>query len=369
MRKVQNAEEMKLKTNFENLKKILLDEKFSSRMVYPLAFWTLPEDRRLPLSLLSYPLKKVLEAPFEELANTPGVGQKKLNSLVFLLQRAAEDVPPSRPITLDSDIAQSATNAPLMPGQVFKPVDANGEFDASLVSEALWHEWRETAETHNFGEEKLGRLAPSLKELPTVIWNVPLKHYTHQTLFEIRSLRTHGEKRVRVILEVFYVLHEMMQNAGRHSRLMTRIQPSFIAPLEAWFQEILARESLPSDTEIRNNMVNPLVQQLTTDAGADVVRLVRGRLGCEGQPVPVRQQSREMRVTRARIYQLLEECDRIMNVRWPEGRRYFQELGERFKGERRESMASDLFFQTYDLFYPRKYAKVESVLTETQESV
>ena len=37
-----------------------------------------------------------------------------------------------------------------------------------------------------------------------VIWNTPLGAYTHFTLGEIRAMKTHGEKRVRAILEVFH---------------------------------------------------------------------------------------------------------------------------------------------------------------------
>ena len=122
----------------------------------------------------------------------------------------------------------------------------------------------------------------------------------------------------------------------------------------------------PSKTEIQEHLVLPLIEQLTIDAGADVVHLTRGRLGIEGEYISVRQQSRDMRVTRARVYQLLEECDRIMDIRWPEGRRFFQVLGERFKLDRRESMASELFMQTYDLFFPKKYERVEAVLSEVE---
>ena len=367
MRKVQNAEEMKLKANFETLKSSLLKEEYSKSWNYPLAFWTLPNDRRLPLILLNFTLKQILEMPFESLASTAGIGMKKLNSLVLILQRASVDAPPTQPITVESvprteKVAETSD-------QPFLPVTPEGEFDHTLVSEALWLEWRELAELRNVGDEKLGRLAPSLREMPTVIWNSPLKNYMGQTLSEIRNLRTHGEKRVRVVLEVFFLVHQILRNAGRHPRLAVCLQPSFIAPIEQWFHEILARESLPSRSEIHEHLVLPLVEQLTIDAGADVVHLTRGRLGVDGEPVSVRQQSREMRVTRARVYQLLEECDCIMAVRWPEGRRFFQELAERFKNDRRESMASELFMQTYDLFFPKNYARVESVLAEEEAAI
>ncbi|MFI4876620.1 MAG: hypothetical protein ACIALR_14820, partial [Blastopirellula sp. JB062] len=47
--------------------------------------------------------------------------------------------------------------------------------------------------------------------------------------------------------------------------------------------------------------------------------LAVGRLGLGGKPQSVRMQARMLGVTRARIYQLLEDCSKVMSVRWPEG--------------------------------------------------
>jgi len=130
--KTQSAEELKLKSSFESTKSIFAHEKYADRLDYHLAYWTLPSDRRLPLSLLDYPLRKVLNASFDELARTPGIGQKKLSSLILLLERAAKDAPPSVPISVEVEPTKAA------PEEVFRPVDAQGRFDPSLVSEALW---------------------------------------------------------------------------------------------------------------------------------------------------------------------------------------------------------------------------------------
>lgn len=358
--KTQTAEELKLKSNFESIKSVLAHERYADRLDYHLAFWTLPSDRRLPLSLLDYPLRRVLTASFEELARTPGIGQKKLSSLILLLERAANDAPPSIPISVGIE----SLNAPPSPTEDFRPLDAQGHFDPSLVSEALWRQWRETVVLHELDDEKLGRLAPSLVELPTVIWETPLSAYVAQSLHQIRHLRTHGEKRVRVVLEVFFVIHEMLNQAGRHSRLAMRLTPSFVPPLEKWFEEVLNRSEPPAADELREKLVLPLIEQLELDVGAEVIQLAKGRLGVEGPPVPVRHQSRELGVTRARIYQLLEECDRVMAVRWPQGRRYFNELHARLERESQGQPVLEFFTTVYELFFPRKYEQVEAVLRQ-----
>lgn len=358
MKKAQNAEELKLKSSFLALKEAFAAPQFRDRLQYPLAFWTLPSDRRLPLSLLDYPLHRVLDCSFDDLASTPGIGLKKLHSLVLLLERAAHDAPPSLPITVETVTQQIQADRQTR----FRPVDSEGRFDPSLVSEALWQEWRETAELHELDEEKLGRLAPSLLELPTVIWDTPLRAYISQSLQQIRHLRTHGEKRVRVVLEVFFVVHEMLHQTGRHPRLAVRLAPSFVPRLERWFEEVQARSFPPTHQEIRESLVEPLLEQLELDVGDDVIQLAKGRLGIDGPSVTVRQQSRDLGVTRARVYQLLEECERVMSVRWPEGRRYFQELHARLERESQDRTAVEFFEAVYELFFPRKYEKMETVL-------
>jgi hypothetical protein len=357
MKKAQSAEELKLKSSFESIQAILAGERYRDRLDFPLAYWTLPSDRRLPLSLLDYPLRRILQADFRELAATPGIGQKKLVSLVFLLERAANDAPPTVPIRVVAEPAPVRA-----PAAGFRPVDDRGRFDPSLVSEALWQQWKETVVLHELDDEKLGRLAPTLVELPTVIWETPLSAYIPQTLQQIRHLRTHGEKRVRVILEVFFVAHEMLQQAGRHSRIAVRLAPSFVQPLERWFLDVLSRSYLPDVSELRDQLAMPLIEQLEHDVSAEVIHLAKGRLGIDGPTVAVRQQSRILGVTRARVYQLLEECERVMAVRWPEGRRYFHELEGRLERESEDPATSEFFNSVHELFFPPKYEQVETVL-------
>ena len=357
MKKAQNAEELKLKASFNAIRAIFNDDRFKDRRNLSLVYWTLPGDRRLPLSLLDYSLQRVLDSDFDELAGTPGIGLKKLSSLISLLERAANDGPPTVPIKINPEPLAAPT-----PLERFRPLDAEGRFDSSLVSEALWQQWRETAVLHELDNERLGRLAPSLLELPTVIWDTPLAAYIPQSLQKIRQLRTYGEKRVRVVLEVFFLVHEMLHQSGRHARLAVRLIPSFVPPLERWFQDVMAHSTLPTVAEMQEFLVLPLIDQLELDVGGEVVQLAKGRLGINGNSVAVRQQSRELGVTRARVYQLLEECDRVMSVRWPEGRRCFNDLRTRLESETPDTDAAEYFNSVYELFFPRKYEHVEAVL-------
>lgn len=69
----------------------------------------------------------------------------------------------------------------------------------------------------------------------------------------------------------------------------------------------------------------------------------------------VRQAARTMGLTRARVYQLLNEINDIMNVRWPTGRHQVYELHDKLKAEAAEVKdPPDLepFHAAIELFYP-----------------
>jgi hypothetical protein len=343
--KALSAEDHKLRSSFEAVRRTLLDEKYADRLEKPLAYWALPDDRRLPLAFLGRTIRDLLGASYEELTSTPGIGQKKISSLVILLHRAAEDETSSTPFGIDG----LATDGNEKGAQRLRE---NGRFNPSVVSEALWAQWRETIRRHNMSHERLGRLAPSLRALPTVIWLTPLNTYLDRTLAEIRQLKTHGEKRVRVVLEVFCVAHEMLHGGGNHDGLAIRLMPTFVPPLEEWLGSVMERDDPPTVEEIRRQLVCPLLGQIRLDAGEAVYELAAGRLGVKSPRRSVRLQSRRMGVTRARVYQLLDECSKVMGVRWPEGRSQLLMLAEKMEGSECEPDALELFTTLRELLFP-----------------
>src|SRR5688572_3895583 len=85
----QSVVDYKLYSRFEHLRKKLQAEKPRDVLDKPLAFWTVPNDRRLPLAFMGRSIHDLLTTPFAELYATPGVGQKKIAGLVDLLTRVA----------------------------------------------------------------------------------------------------------------------------------------------------------------------------------------------------------------------------------------------------------------------------------------
>ncbi len=347
--KASSVEELQVISRFESLRTILQTEDYTDHLDKPLAYWALPSDRRLPLAFLGRSLKDLLATPYVDLSATPGIGRKKIRSFVQLLARAAN----TNPAELPAETAPAVNHRPIAPTH---KVSSNGNgFDPGSVSEVVWARWRTSVVKHGLADETLGRLAPTLRNMTRVIWNVPLGAYTDCTLAEIRGMKTHGEKRVRAIMEVFYSVHCLVAEMGSQTHLVVRIVPRLIDEVERWIGESLQTSGVPDDDEIFRELIHPLLQQVDLDATQQIARLAENRVGLSGPITSVRQAARTMGLTRARVYQLLNEINDIVTVRWPNGRHQVYELRDKYQSEL--DQAADpreltQFNAAIELFYP-----------------
>jgi hypothetical protein len=349
MPKPSSADDVKLMSSYETVKAALLAPEYADRLDKPLAFWALPNDRRLPTAFLGRTLRDLLQTPFPMLAATAGIGRKKLMTFVKLLVRATKDE------SNGSDTLNELREEESAP---ISGTDDAGNFDPTRVSEVVWAKWRETARQHAIGQELLGRLAPSLATLPTVIWTTPLNFYLDQTLGDIRKLKTHGEKRVNVVLEVFHNVHQLLSHIDQNGGLAVRLAPRNIAAVEDWMAEAKGRSFPPGLGEVEQALVEPLLKQLEIDVGDTVCKLARGRLGVGAKPESVRNQSKSLGVTRARVYQLLEECNNVMIVRWPEGRRLLDDFAQWLDENYAAADVANLLASLREMLYPLKFDSV-----------
>jgi len=343
-----SVEELQVISRFESVRKILLSDRYAEHRDKPLAYWALPTDRRLPLAFLNRTLGDLLSTPFAELSETPGIGQKKMCSFVQLLARAADTDPSELPV----DFACFRENGREPAG--WEAARHNG-FDPATVSEVVWSQWRASVVKHGLEGEAVGRFVSSLRNMTRVIWNAPLGQYTGRTLAEIREMKTHGEKRVRAILEAFHSVHTLVAQMGALDHLVVRIVPRLIDRAETWIGAALQTPGVPSQTEIFERFIRPLLEQVRIDATRQIASLAESRLATGGSATSVRQAARAMGLTRARVYQLLNEINDIMMVRWPTGRHLMYELREKLRTEA-AAMADppDLsqFEAAVELFYP-----------------
>jgi len=341
-------EDVQVVPQYEQLRSVLLQEEFSVHLTKPLAFWTLPTDRRLPLILINRTLGELLQIPFDELCRTPSIGEKKIQSLLTLLGRAAntksEDIP-------DSSLPLNANaSSTLFLGE-------NDAFtDSTFVSEIQWQKWQTIILEKGLANEKLGRLCPTLSELTRVIWNSTLGEYCTKTLAEMREIRTHGEKRVTAILKIFHCVCTVVSKLENSKHLVIRLVPKDIAHVEAWSMQTLSKRGRPAKADIESNYILPLLTQLRIDATEHLCRLAENRIGLHDEVTSIRQAARALGLARARIYQLLNEINDILMVRWPNGRLITSLLRNKFLYEAQERQHNDPEFAQFhtaaELFFP-----------------
>lgn len=336
-RAAASAERYRLEGTYERLRRALVGGPQDGRIDQPLSYWVLPTDRRLPIAFLDRSLRELLDAPLEELMQTPGVGQKKILGFFDLLRRAIKSDSPHTPFGMVSEPAE--------------PTNRRGVGLApAAVSQAVWSEWCEAIVRAGFGGHPLGRVAPSLEPLPTVIWQTPLSEYAALSLAEIRALKTHGEKRVNAILEVFAAVYEAVSTAALHERLQLDLTARFVPELTRWIVWRVSDPEVITCDEVREGLARPLLEQIENDLGDTVAVLVAERLALDGPAPTVKVQAARLSVTRARVYQLIDDCCRVMEVRWPEGRWLLAALSDRPRGAEPEAMG--LIHAVRAIFYP-----------------
>lgn len=344
---------MKVRTNavvtyqlaerYEKIREEILASPASEYLDRPLAHWAMSTDRRLPLAFMPFPVREILSTSFDDLFSAAGIGQKKIGMLIELLARVAR--------------SQATATAPVvapLPEATDDPL-AEGAVDVGSVSEELWEQWRATVVRNNLQHQTLGRFAPTLKNVPRVIWETPLENYVSLTLAEIRQMKTYGEKRVSCIIEIFGELHRMLAPFERHPHLSFRVVPRIVDDLIAWIHDVTDHAPRPvTKEELRQGIVEPLLAQVSHDAGDQVASLTADRLDLDGSSASVRLTARKMGLTRARVYQLIGESSAVLSVRWPSARARFTGLRQSLELQESPADCLELLDRTIELFMPER---------------
>jgi hypothetical protein len=293
------------------------------------------------MALVDRTLRYVVETPFKQLSQTPGIGPKKLNSLIMLLSRAANSS------TKNGTSSLSHTNGRDGNG---RHADATHD-DPSAISEDLWSRWRSNLRTRGLEKQMLGRFAPSLRQIPRLMWRKRLDEYLSLSLAEIRDLRGHGEKRVTALVEIVGGLHKITEPLASQPHVVVRVEPRLVAQLEDWFATFSSdrprtvssdgrtakarraacngtcegtRQELPDDASVCHELVERLVEQARIDVGDHAAEILRDRL--LRPQSSVQQTAYQLGLTRGRVYELIGEIALALDLRWPQGRQRLLEL-------------------------------------------
>jgi hypothetical protein len=317
------AVDFQLVTEFNAVREQLLARELNGHWEKPLAYWARTTDRHLPMALVGKTLRCVVETPFTQLSRTPGVGVKKLGSLIMLMSRAAE-----------SSAAPGTNGA----AHVDRTEGEGTADDSSAVSEALWSQWGSNLRSRGLGPERVGRFAPSLREIPRLMWWKRLDDYVSLSLAQIRELHGHGEKRLAALVEIVGGLHRITERVAAQPHVAVRIEPRLEAMLEGWLAGFLAsspeesarggplgaKRELPDDASVCANLLEPLIEQARIDLGDHAGAVLRHRLF---QPrASIQRTAHEAGLTRGRVYEIVADTGHVLDMRWPQGRRRLLQL-------------------------------------------
>jgi len=268
----------RLHTAFEREQQRLSEPSFAAQVAKPLAFWARTQDRFLPKSMLSRPVREIIETPFSQLRSTPGIGERKLHNLIALLSRI---VHPAR----------------------------NG---TALEVAPTWEAWRQVVLDCDLERETFGRLAFSLQTLPSSLWHQPLAKYAHLSSEELNEL-SHDVR--TAIIDVFRSAAECCHNFKAVPHLSARIRPKLVLRLDASKSDA----SLTAEA-IRAEIVEPLLALIRHDGGQVLARAIATRLENIGRPVS--EISRLSGLSAQQLRKAYADAKSLAAARWPEGRKY-----------------------------------------------
>ncbi|MDA7949868.1 MAG: hypothetical protein MPJ24_00130 [Pirellulaceae bacterium] len=276
-----------------------------------LAYWVLHTDRNLPKVFLRHSICDLLSFDFEELSQKRGIGKKKIDGLLSLLERTLQELESPtriRPLKI------SATSSHILPN-----FEAIHSIKPSEVTERQWRSWQQTLHNHYLTHEPIGRLAFSLQNIPLDIWNTPVDTYLQYSLLEIKGLKKYGPKRLQSIFLIFNSLHIFLEKSLLDYHLAICLRPRFIVQIKHWIRNQVENNLFPTPEDFHSKVITLILNQIQHDGGEMLYELLKSYLTPYQAPPSVIEQAEKLSVARTRIYQLLGKCSSIMKVRWSDG--------------------------------------------------
>ncbi|MEI7686913.1 MAG: hypothetical protein WCL32_17980, partial [Planctomycetota bacterium] len=289
----------------------------------------------------------MLALTFDEMANTRGVGTRRIEKLVDVLERACKQL-----LATSDHVPDRSQPAPLNG----TPAVAEPTTPENLT-EPVWQGWCHTIRSLRLEGEALGRFASSLADLQQVLWSVPLQQYTDKPLQEIRSMPGHGPARVGQVLDVFYRIAQTIAGCPADAPLAVCLLSPLVREALLWTESMLRTGSVPDVQSIRDGFLVPLFALLEVDLGPETVGMVRRRLGLDGPAETLDQIANDFGLTRERVRQLTAKAAEVTKIRWPEGRFILDNVYAILQSSPGAEEQLNLMHSVLDTFFALEFAR------------
>lgn len=312
---------------FAQAQRLLHDQPTCPIFDQPLSEWVLSHDRHLPQRLLGYPLREILAQSFDQLQELPGIGERRLQLLLQVIERALCSVRvPSRPPTLHAGSKDSPATETLSGKGSYGPPSELLPLSSSEVTEAGWQACATVLRRHRVELLPLGKIACSLASLPRSLWDVPVGYYISRSFSEISDLEGHGPAKVRQVLDVLLPVARLLFPVPADAHLAILVLPAPMQDVTTWIQDALRRQAVPDIGLLKEKLVQPMLRQLEVDLRPEVIDVISRRLGVEKPIETLEAIANAIGVTRERVRQIEARGAEILRIRWAEGQHLLEDL-------------------------------------------
>lgn len=212
--------------------------------------------------------------------------------------------------------------------------------------ERTWRSWGESIHAAGFATEPLGRYARSLRRLPRRYWHVPLAEFTSSSWQDLRRRPWWGKAKLTLLWETLHdlvvTLRTVQTTVVEKDLPVTRARIARLYFLEQRLSAMWEDQEGVEERVLRHELVPLLLDQLEGDVGNRARRLMAQRLLPSGRSSTRDRHAEQLRITRARYYQLWRECRVALRLRWPEGawlfRLWAHRVSQRPDGDEREQL-------------------------------
>jgi hypothetical protein len=265
-----------------------------------LSRWVRPEDRGIPADLVKRSVGCLLRTDFSELLDAPGVGVTKLTKLIELLERVGAAAPPAD---------RHSNHNGIVP---FKRRPS-----AELAPAVQWANDTELVRNGDLIDLPLGRMAPSLDELPRNLWMTPLARFISLSFDELHGIPYFGTRRITVVREI---VAEVARQSERRTSADDR--QKWHAPHIRQAAERLSTAKTITRNAVLHDVIKPLLLQLAVDLGPRAVVAASNIIGFDSltaKDIAGIEAFQIDAISRPRLHQIREDIRLVFQVRWPKG--------------------------------------------------
>jgi len=335
---------------YEHTRQRLLLSDLGHRANLQLSFLVNDEEqlKYLPADVIELSLKRLLMLSPFELLGRRGFGRTKLQRLYACLSRVWDDLeeaqlsaddeervvvgePESDP---DSEIEVMLQRTPVADDQ--SAAQIHEQLVQDLQHVGLWR-------------QPVGRALSSMRECTWHIGGTTFEKL--MATYSAEELLSMKEGRLKAVGELLRQVASICAIALR-LELSVDLTSSRIAIARDTIRKYLHERHSPDKTELRSEVLEPLLEQLAIDGGDLCATVTRHRLGLSAVGRTLGNIAEEVDVSRERVRQLLARAREVISIRWREGEYLFDDLCELLQRSDDGFDSYVLCWRVFECLYP-----------------